>query len=72
MRAQVGDWIVAESSSVGVPHREGQVVALRHPDGSPPFEVRWLADGQTTLYFPGPDARVLPQGEYSARGHRQH
>lgn len=70
MRAQVGDWVVAESSSVGTPHREGQVVGLRHPDGSPPFEVRWLADDTTTLYFPGPDARVLPQGEHSSHPRR--
>lgn len=67
MRAQVGDWIVAESGSVGAPHREGQIVGVRHADGTPPFEVRWLADGETTLYFPGPDARVRSQGEYSAR-----
>src|SRR5829696_9674187 len=71
MLAQVGDWIVIESGLVDMPGREGQIVALRHPDGSPPYDVRWLADGQTTLFFPGPDARALSPAGYQARARRR-
>lgn len=66
MRAQLGDWIVVESTTIDGPRREGQVVGLRHPDGTPPFEVHWLSDDRTTLYFPGPDARLRPHGPRNA------
>jgi hypothetical protein len=59
MRARIGDWIVVESAHLDQPRREGKVVELRHPDGSPPYMVQWLHSGETTLAFPGPDARVL-------------
>lgn len=71
MQARVGDWVVIESGVVDMSRREGQIKALRHRDGSPPYEVQWLADGQTTLYFPGPDARVLTHGEYQALTRRK-
>jgi Domain of unknown function (DUF1918) len=70
MQARVGDWIVIDSGGVDTPHREGQIVALRHHDGAPPYEVHWFADGKTTLYFPGRDARVLTHGEYQALHHQ--
>jgi hypothetical protein len=71
MHARVGDWIVVESARLDGPHREGQVVQLRHPDGSPPYCVRWLDTDSITLAFPGPDALVLPQGEYERLARRQ-
>jgi hypothetical protein len=43
---------------VGDATRVGVVTALRHPDGSPPYEVRWLDDGHEGLIFPGPEAHV--------------
>lgn len=64
MRAQVGDWIVVESTHLDQPRREGKVVELRHPDGSPPYMVQWQHSGETTLAFPGPDARVLDHGAH--------
>jgi hypothetical protein len=42
MHARVGDWIVVESGRLDGRRREGQVVELRHPDGSPPYYVHWL------------------------------
>ncbi|MFJ9867550.1 DUF1918 domain-containing protein [Streptomyces sp. NPDC101165] len=58
MRARVGDEIVVRGTTAGVVARDGEVVALRHPDGSPPYDVRWAEDGRVTLYFPGPDACI--------------
>jgi Domain of unknown function (DUF1876)/Domain of unknown function (DUF1918) len=60
MRAAVGDRIVIASNSLDRPVRDGRVVELRHPDGSPPYVVEWSGTGQTALVFPGPDARVEP------------
>lgn len=62
MRATVGDTIIVASNVVDGAVREGRVVEVRHPDGSPPFEVEWSDTGERTLVFPGPDTRVLPAG----------
>ncbi|GGW42184.1 hypothetical protein GCM10010503_18170 [Streptomyces lucensis JCM 4490] len=58
MRARVGDEIVVRGTTAGVVARDGEVVGLHHPDGSPPYDVRWAENGRVTLYFPGPDAHV--------------
>ncbi|WP_406164704.1 DUF1918 domain-containing protein [Streptomyces sp. NBC_00996] len=58
MRAQVGDEIVVRGTTAGIVARDGEVVGLHHPDGSPPYDVRWAEDGRVTLYFPGPDACI--------------
>jgi len=44
MIAQVGDRIVVKGTHVGDSARVGVVTALRHADGTPPYEVRWLDD----------------------------
>ena len=71
MRAQVSDWIVIESAKLDGPRRAGQVVELRHPDGSPPYLVHWMDTGETTLTFPGPDARVLDEQGYQELAERK-
>ncbi|MEV7202521.1 DUF1918 domain-containing protein [Streptomyces griseoluteus] len=59
MRAQRGDHVVIESPSTGAARREGEIVGLRHADGTPPYDVRWSDTDEVTLVFPGPDAHVL-------------
>jgi hypothetical protein len=63
MIAQVGDRIIVNGTHVGDAVRIGVVTALRHPDGTPPYEVRWLEDGHIGLIFPGPETRVEHHGE---------
>jgi len=63
MKANVGDWLIVESREEGHPARRGEIVAVRHEDGSPPFTVRWTDDDHEGLVFPGPDARVLTTAE---------
>ncbi|MED7955078.1 DUF1918 domain-containing protein [Streptomyces sp. BE303] len=74
MKASVGDQIIIEGTRPGVARRDGEIVGLHHPDGTPPYDVRWSDTGRTTEYFPGPDARVhrfgLRGGEHSAVGTR--
>jgi len=57
MQATVGDRLVVESSKVGSPRREGEIIEVRGPDGGPPYLVRW-SDGHEGLSYPGADAHI--------------
>ncbi|MEO3848283.1 pyridoxamine 5'-phosphate oxidase family protein [Streptomyces sp. B8F3] len=65
MRAEPGDRLVVESPVTGAAGREGEIVGVRHTDGTPPYEVRWSDTHEVTLVVPGPDAHVR------GTGHRQ-
>lgn len=58
MKASVGDRILVASTIVDQRPRDGRVIEVRHPDGSPPYLVEWSDTGERTLVFPGPDSRV--------------
>ncbi|MEV6579746.1 DUF1918 domain-containing protein [Streptomyces sp. NPDC051582] len=58
IHAAVGDQILVGGPMVGKPGRDGEVVALHHDDGTPPYDVRWSDTGRTSVFFPGPDAHV--------------
>jgi hypothetical protein len=60
MKAHLGDRLILEGTHVGDRRRIGVIVGLRHEDGGPPYDVRWLDDGHRALVFPGSDARVEP------------
>lgn len=60
MKANIGDRLILEGTHVGDSRRVGVILRLRHADGTPPYEVRWLDDGHVALVFPGPDAHVEP------------
>ncbi|KUL23444.1 DUF1918 domain-containing protein [Actinoplanes awajinensis] len=62
MKAQIGDRIIVEGVHLGDSRRIGIVTALTHDDGRPPYQVRWLNDGHTSVFFPGVEARVEPAG----------
>jgi hypothetical protein len=61
MFARRGDRIVVRSQHLGNPDRDGEVIEVRHADGSPPYVVRWSDTGHESLFFPGPDAFVDQQ-----------
>lgn len=63
MKASVGDRLVLASSVVDGAVRDGTVIAVRHPDGSPPYTVRWHDTGEESLVYPGPDAHVEVGGD---------
>jgi hypothetical protein len=65
MLADVGDRLVVRSTHVDGPVRNGEIIEVRHTDGSPPYVVRWSDSGQEALVYPGPDAYVehLSRGE---------
>jgi hypothetical protein len=60
VQAHVGDRLVSKGIHLGDGKRVGVIIALRHPDGTPPYEVRWLDDGRVALVFPGPETHIEP------------
>ncbi|MFH8384628.1 DUF1918 domain-containing protein [Kitasatospora sp. NPDC018058] len=58
MKAAVGDRIIVRGIRPGAARRDGEIVGLHHPDGSPPYDVRWSGSDRVTEYFPGPDALI--------------
>jgi len=66
MIAHIGDRVILDGTHLGDGHRVGVVTATPHADGGPPYQVRWLSDGRTTLIFPGPEARIEPASRMQA------
>ena len=60
MRANPGDRLVIMSHHVGERDRQAVILEVRGAGGSPPFLVRWEADGHEGLVFPSSDAFVEP------------
>jgi uncharacterized protein DUF1918 len=58
MRAYAGDWLVLPPGPGSSHPRRGQVIGLIHPDGTPPYRVRWLDDDHVSIVFPPPDTQV--------------
>lgn len=65
VKAKPGDRIVVEGTHVGESRREGEIVEVRGPDGTPPYLVRWSSAEEPTLVFPGPDAHIAHAAEAS-------
>jgi uncharacterized protein DUF1918 len=63
MKATVGDWLVVETTHLNEPKRHGMILEVQHADGSPPYRVRWTDNEAETLFFPGPDARIVAGAE---------
>lgn len=58
MFAAPGDRLIVHSKHVGGPVRDGEILEVRHADGTPPYLVRWSDTGHEALCFPGPDAEI--------------
>jgi hypothetical protein len=58
MHATVGEHITVRARHQGERDRDGLIVETRGPDGSPPFVVRWSADGHEALFFPQSDTII--------------
>lgn len=66
MKAEAGDWLVVEGTTLQQHRREGLITEVRTADGAPPYLVRWRDTDHVTLVFPGPDARVETAEEHRA------
>jgi Domain of unknown function (DUF1918) len=69
MRARVGDQLITEGVNG---QRTCVIIGLHHGDGSPPYVVRWLADGHIALVFPSPYTRLILTGSGDHTGRMQH
>jgi Domain of unknown function (DUF1918) len=56
MFAHTGDRLIIE----GDPARAGLIIDIPHEDGSPPYIVKWLANGHIAMVSPGQFARIVP------------
>lgn len=70
MYAEAGDRLIVKSTYEGSPGRDGEILEVRHADGSPPYLVRWSDNGHESLIFPGPDAHVQHFEHHGSRGAR--
>jgi hypothetical protein len=59
MRARVDDRIAVETTTLDVRRRGGVVLEVLGTDDQPPYRVR-SDDGHESVYFPGPDAHIVP------------
>jgi hypothetical protein len=57
LRASPGDRLVIHGHYLGESERDGEIVQVLGPDGTPPFMVAW-EDGHVSRVYPGPDAAV--------------
>jgi hypothetical protein len=55
MHAHVGDRLIVEGDEA----RMGLIIDVPHADGSPPYIVKWQADGHIAMVSPGEFARVI-------------
>lgn len=60
MRANAGDRIVVETTTLNTLRRQGEVIEAVGEGDRRHYRVRWQ-DGHESIYFPGPDARVLSE-----------
>jgi len=58
VHAKTGDRIVVDSTHVGQPRRQGQIVEVVPDVGGEHYRVRW-DDGHESIYFPSCDAHVV-------------
>jgi Domain of unknown function (DUF1918) len=61
MKARVGDRLLPD----GEQRRAGVIIGLQHPDGSPPYVVKWLSDGHIALVVPGPYTKIVREAPAS-------
>jgi hypothetical protein len=66
MRARVGDRLIVEGDHA----RTGLVIGIRSEDGSPPYVIRWLANGHIALVFPTEYSRIVPSEGLTATDSR--
>jgi translation initiation factor IF-1 len=58
MRARPGDRIVVDTAHLDAERRSGEVLDVLGEGDTRHYRVRWQ-DGHESIYFPGPDARLI-------------
>lgn len=58
MRAVPGDRLIVDGDLT----RVGEVIAVPHSDGSPPYVVKWQRSGHIALVSPDSYTSIIPAG----------
>ena len=58
MHAKQGDQIVIDTTTLDALRRHGEVIEVIGQGEREHYRIRWQ-DGHESVYFPGPDARVV-------------
>jgi hypothetical protein len=61
MHAKQGDQIAIDTTTLDALRRHGEVIEVMGQGEREHYRVRWQ-DGHESVYFPGPDARVVSAG----------
>jgi len=70
VKAEVGDWLVIKSGTIGRRDLRGLITEVHSSNGEPPYQVRWLDTDEEATVFPGPDAIVVTAAEQKAADER--
>jgi hypothetical protein len=62
VKAAAGDQVVVEGNHLSAHRRQGEIVEVHDPNGAPPYLVHWSDTDSESLFFPGPDAHIIPAG----------
>jgi Domain of unknown function (DUF1918) len=62
MFAHIGDRLIVEGDLA----RAGLIIGVPHEDGSPPYIVKWLANGHIAMVSPGQYARIVHADQHAA------
>lgn len=60
MKAHIGDHLIIEGTKLSDRRRVGVVLDIIHPDGTPPYLVRWFNEDHESMVIPGPTAHIEP------------
>jgi hypothetical protein len=69
MKAKTGDWYVPQGWDSGQPERRGMIIAAHGVNGAPPYDVRWLDNGDVETVNPDPEAVIVTAAEQAAAEH---
>jgi|tagenome__1003787_1003787.scaffolds.fasta_scaffold20815796_2 hypothetical protein len=58
MRASIGDEVLVETHTLGLPPRRGEVLELLGDRDTEHYRVRW-EDGTESIYYPGSDSSII-------------
>lgn len=71
MKARAGDWYVMQGRTSGQPERRGMVIRAHGVNGAPPFDIRWLDNGDVETVVPSSDAVIVTAAEQVAADHAE-
>lgn len=70
MKAKTGDWYVVQGWDSGQPERRGMIIVAHGVNGAPPYDIRWLDNGDVETVYPDSEAVIVTAAEQAAADHQ--